>query len=513
MDYKRRSYDLIFVVKAAVVSLLVFLPGFFQFFIYGRFICLIVSLLLTVALHSFIVVFEMKLKIFLPLVIIATLIIFVMILLGRMPGAFDYISLINTNFNEVFAFILDNIIVFVLYIGIFTVVIGLVLFFFHKLSTIEAKNPSIAFKKKFFAIPLFLSLLPFFIVDTREILSSYPFALLSDTIVNWNFFRKAPAYRNLKYTFDGDILDGKTDINFILIIGESARKSCFGFTQKHDESSHSTSFSPRMDEITKLFPNRCIIQKNYISNSHSTVPTVLTMLNPSCYLGIFNCFEKPNLLLLLRSSGFHVILLRSQTCGYVDEYMGVADEILDFLGNRDTDMLPKIEGILDSPGRLFIVVHTKGSHFSSLNVQGGSYEDSIHLTDDFLSALFNTIQRSPKASCAWFVSDHGENLNSLHGSGNITYWEIEVPSLIFANDAFIKFADKRWENVKSTKETLISHYNLSHTIMGLTQVFPKNYYLSQKDASSINYSEDKDPILIPNNMIPITYSACKFKEE
>jgi len=426
-----------------------------------------------------------------------------------MVGAFDYISIINTNHREIFAFFANK----AFSIALLVLISSLIIVALGKLFTINFKNShTIIIKKKFFVLLLLLSLIPLFFINKKDILSSYPFACLLDTIVNWNFSKKASKYSNFKYSFEGEIVDPKKELNFILVIGESARRSSFGFSSFY-ASETTTSLTSRMDEISILYPEKCVIMNNYISTGHSTVPTILTMLNPLGSDAILDCFDKPNLLVLLRSAGFHLSLLKSQLCGYVDEYLSVTDETLYFLDKSDLDMLQTIEKKIHSEGKRFIIIHTKGSHFSSLNIQGGSYPDSIRITDQFLSSLFNMIQRCEKATCVWFVSDHGENLTYLHGSGNITTDEIEVPSIIFANLTFIKFTEKRWKNLKFNAGTLTSHYNLAHTIMGMLHVFPQNYYHSQKDLSSINYVENTNPVLIPNNMIPISYKSCMSKKD
>jgi hypothetical protein len=101
----------------------------------------------------------------------------------------------------------------------------------------------------------------------------------------------------------------------------------------------------------------------------------------------------------------------------------------------------------------------------------------------------------------------GGNDGFCHGAGNITKGEIEITSFIGINQLFLKKFPELWRTLQSNSERLLSHNNLSHTIMGLSGVSAKNYYNRERDFSSKLFAEEKDPILVPNSFIPIRYSS------
>jgi arylsulfatase A-like enzyme len=100
----------------------------------------------------------------------------------------------------------------------------------------------------------------------------------------------------------------------------------------------------------------------------------------------------------------------------------------------------------------------------------------------------------PTPAVMFYASDHGENLNDF-GDGNIqhscrefTRYEIEVPMLFFANQAFADAYPQELVAIGSCHDRSVSHDNISQTLMGLAGLADPAVYLPQCDLSSARFA-------------------------
>jgi glucan phosphoethanolaminetransferase (alkaline phosphatase superfamily) len=116
--------------------------------------------------------------------------------------------------------------------------------------------------------------------------------------------------------------------------------------------------------------------------------------------------------------------------------------------------------------------------------------------------------------CVWYLPDHGEVINDFgdgnygHGCSGFKRYEIELPSLIFFNDAFSAINPKI-KTVFENRISMTSHSNVSHTIMGLCGVYPKEYK-AKYDLSSPKFTYE-EPYLIDVDLFPIRYSKAEIE--
>ena len=492
------------IVQNAMASFIITVPGLIQYCLYGVVFYAISYICLFTFIFAFVSHFRISLKLLSPLMAISFYNAVLMVSFGRIFGQFDYLAVINASFHEILVFLRVNIGKGLFLLGATLLFISyLYCFVFTQIGLKWIKSPN-QLKRKILLPFIFIALLPFLFSKQQEILASYPFACLSDFIIAYKFKEKASTYP-AKFKCDSHG-NSKTATEFpamVLVIGESARFDAFGF----NANGASTGHSPEMDSFVKTHPNNSIIFRNYLSVGQSTVPTVLTMLNPIGTDDIMHCFEKPNLLCVISEAGCPTIVARGQECGFVNEYLGVAERICDFRDLADKEMLPLLKDELNSPSGKILVLHAKGSHVNYYGEGTENYIRSIRATDLFLEELFEIIIKSKSPACAWYTSDHGENKDFIHGSGNITLSELEVPSIIVANDTFISLFHREWNNMDVRKAFILTHNNLPHTIMGVFKTFPEGYYNPRRDICSDSFVEEKNPLLMPNNMVPIRYQS------
>ncbi|MFZ2654366.1 MAG: sulfatase-like hydrolase/transferase [Victivallales bacterium] len=137
-----------------------------------------------------------------------------------------------------------------------------------------------------------------------------------------------------------------------------------------------------------------------------------------------------------------------------------ADENVIAKGADDDDLFPVMDKILEDRKhqKKLIVMHLKGSHFAfsdynysykdyifpSDNPLVDKYDNSIVHTDLFLKAIAEDVMKRDEPVFVWYMPDHGENLNDFgdgnfgHGCAGLTRFELELPSVIFFNNAFLE---------------------------------------------------------------------------
>lgn len=137
---------------------------------------------------------------------------------------------------------------------------------------------------------------------------------------------------------------------------------------------------------------------------------------------------------------------------------------------HDGVLLPHFRRALATPGKVFVALHTQGSHWDYASryppsfMKWGSgagfadsdfyrkvrdqekrdaYDNSVLYTDWFLAQLIAELKRETRPAALAYVSDHGENFAATenavgHGSDNFHEKESHVAALVWFNEAYTK---------------------------------------------------------------------------
>jgi heptose-I-phosphate ethanolaminephosphotransferase len=147
-----------------------------------------------------------------------------------------------------------------------------------------------------------------------------------------------------------------------------------------------------------------------------------------------------------------------------------------------------LQGMRDGE-KLFIVLHTKGSHFdfsrryptefSRFDSPGGShretlrdtYDNSILYTDWFLSEVIAALRRSEVNSALFYASDHGENLldddRQLFGHAIGNGWDLPTASFDWVSDSLRERQPEQIRTALSNANTPLTLSNLPHSLLDL----------------------------------------------
>ena len=294
---------------------------------------------------------------------------------------------------------------------------------------------------------------------------------------------------------------------YIMVVGETARAhdfSLYGYKRDTNPLLGKTAGLLAFDHVTT--------QSN---TTHKSVPMLLSATDASNFERLFH--EK-GILAAFKEAGFHTVFLSNQlpNHSFIDFLGEQADEWafvktgegnaafdkaygkhktpqVDDKGNvYDADLLPVLDRILAKKyKKLFIVLHTYGSHFNYMERYPrtmahfkpdtksdakpenrrdllNAYDNTIRYTDFVLHGVIERLQKQGCMSAMLYTSDHGENIFDdsrnlfLHASPRASRYELEVPFLVWTSESY---------NHRQPKEKAALTHNLHRQIQSSRSAF------------------------------------------
>ncbi|MDI1312835.1 phosphoethanolamine transferase [Prosthecobacter sp.] len=299
----------------------------------------------------------------------------------------------------------------------------------------------------------------------------------------------------------------------MLVIGESATKSCFGL-YGYDRQT-----TPLLERTAGLMTFRdvsCTAPCTLLA-----VPALLTAATPGKLL---EATRQASILTAYKKAGFRVYWLSAQKKhGTYDTLTSIfsaeSDEDI-FLSGRfddngrgayqgawDASLLPLVRGIMQrKEPKVLFVLHTIGSHGpyptryppelarfpaepqtvmdtlfrislggastpEELELAQNSYDNTICATDFLLANLINELKNAQASSWLCYVSDHGENTSTarfgkfLHGM--ITRQVVEVPMLMWVSPLYEQAHAGKVAGLKAHLNTPFSASCTFHTLLDM----------------------------------------------
>ena len=297
----------------------------------------------------------------------------------------------------------------------------------------------------------------------------------------------------------------KTKRLVIMVVGETARADRFAL------NGYDKSTNPNLSkEDVVSFTNMSACG----TNTALSLPCMFSMLDRANYTH-GEGKNMSNVLDIIKRAGVDVIWRENNTGA-----KGIADRITfeDYNSSsvnticdvecRDPGMVADLAELVDAKKgkNVLIVLHSMGSHgpayykrypqafevfspackTSQLNECSdeeisNAYDNTIVYTDHFLAQAISMLKKHSQdyASALLYVSDHGESLGEngvyLHGLPYIVAprEQTQVPAILWFNEAMSAVYD--WGSIKEKSANLLSHDNLSHTLLGLMGVETEVY--------------------------------------
>lgn len=438
-----------------------------------------------------------------------------------------FLNLVTTNSEEVME-LLDNLLPAV--VGVFVIYLPLLI-----LAVIHIRKKhqiSVSFQhhiRKWVmeagSIGLFCLLACYVVVDGYRMRNQlYPVNVCYNLYLAFERNAASENYQEASRNFRFDARSGhdaEAPEVYVMVVGETARAHNFSLYGYPRNTNPLLSKTPGIT----VFPD-ATTQSN---TTHKSVPMLLSAASAEDFPRLFH--EK-GILAAFREAGFHTVFISNQLPNHsfidflgeqADEHYFLKKEESAQGSHYDEDLLQKLDKILPEVDasssihyryrKLFVVLHTYGSHFNYqeryprsfayFKPDGRSeampenrrdllnaYDNTIRYTDYILYGIVERLQKwelvQTKArnkpdgiycqptSAMLYTSDHGENIFDdnrklfLHAAPKASDYELHVPFIIWTSQGF----DKKYPKVvkaladNHTKQVQTS-LSVFHTLLGI----------------------------------------------
>ena len=438
-----------------------------------------------------------------------------------------FLNLVTTNSEEVME-LLDNLLPAV--VGVFVIYLPLLI-----LAVIHIRKKhqiSVSFQhhiRKWVmeagSIGLFCLLACYVVVDGYRMRNQlYPVNISYNLYLAFERNAASENYQEASRNFRFDARSGhdaEAPEVYVMVVGETARAHNFSLYGYPRNTNPLLSKTPGIT----VFPD-ATTQSN---TTHKSVPMLLSAASAEDFPRLFH--EK-GILAAFREAGFHTVFISNQLPNHsfidflgeqADEHYFLKKEESAQGSHYDEDLLQKLDKILPEVDasssihyryrKLFVVLHTYGSHFNYqeryprsfayFKPDGRSeampenrrdllnaYDNTIRYTDYILHGIVERLQKwelvQTKArnkpdgiycqptSAMLYTSDHGENIFDdnrklfLHAAPKASDYELHVPFIIWTSQGF----DKKYPKVvkaladNHTKQVQTS-LSVFHTLLGI----------------------------------------------
>lgn len=250
----------------------------------------------------------------------------------------------------------------------------------------------------------------------------------------------------------------------VLVIGETARAENFQLY------GYPRPTNPHLTKTGGLTVFSDVMSQS--NTTHKSVPMLLSAVSADNYDCIY---RQKSIVTAFREAGFRTAFLSNQrrNHSFIDIFgmeahntLFIKDSVPENRNVYDEALLPYVEQeLLRNDSKLFIVLHTYGSHFNyreryphraaffipdepadarKSNRQSlvNAYDNSIRYTDDLLYRLITLLQNSGRQTCMLYTADHGEDIfddNSdlfLHASPVPSRRQLQVPLMVWLSPGY-----------------------------------------------------------------------------
>lgn len=273
---------------------------------------------------------------------------------------------------------------------------------------------------------------------------------------------------------------------YVLVVGESSRPDHWGLY------GYGRDTTPKLQRRTNLMAFGDVVSQAALTQL--AVPLILTRGN----IDDWNQYQgESSIVSAFKEVGFKTLWLSTQTrdqyTGAINRYSAEADRVRFFDRASDGMLVSELKAAISAPDRpekLFVVLHTQGSHgvyedrypkeFEVFPVAGlglsehdkliNAYDNTIVYTDHVLSQLLDLLGGTSAVSALLYVSDHGENLKDdqrgLLGHFFNNRYDLPVPMLFWYSAAFERLHPERVASARANQVRKInsrsSFYTLAH---------------------------------------------------
>ena len=323
----------------------------------------------------------------------------------------------------------------------------------------------------------------------------------------------------------------------VCVIGETSRSAnweLFGY-ERHT--------NPELLKVNGLLTFRDVMSQS--NTTHKSVPILLSLASAENYDVLYS---SKGILAAYKEAGYYTVFLSNQqrNHSFIDFLGEQADECV-FVKERqpenlyDEVLLNEVKNILRlGYGRVFIVLHTYGSHFNYQDRYSvrdrrfipdsivsaarkyrkeliNAYDNSILYTDHFLANLINLLDRPGCRSAMLYTSDHGEDIFDddrhlfLHASPVPSYYQLHVPLLIWTSEDYQNSFPQEISWMEKHQAVAAGSDCVFHTLLNLGGVCTP-YRNDSLSLASPLFTE-KSRLYIDDHNKPLPLSECLDRKD
>lgn len=290
---------------------------------------------------------------------------------------------------------------------------------------------------------------------------------------------------------------------YVMVIGETSRADNWQLL------GYGRPTNPRLSHRAGLTSfGKTLSESN---TTHKSVPLLMSALSADSFGD--SIYHTKGVIETFNEAGFNTAWISNQqrNHSFID-FFGRQAHHVDFLVDDrklhlDMELTAHLKDFISEAAgnKLFIVLHTYGSHFNykerfpeeftyftpdnsakaeAENREGliNAYDNTIRYTDAVLDSIISIVSGCGCPAAVVYTSDHGEDIYDdfrgrfLHASPNPTYWQIHVPFIIWTSDEYDQAHPEKAETIrKNRNRNISSSRSVFHTLLSLAGVAAKCY--------------------------------------
>ena len=327
---------------------------------------------------------------------------------------------------------------------------------------------------------------------------------------------------------------------YVLVIGETGRACNWGLYGYERNTTPRLSTREGVTHFTDV-----LTQSN---TTHKSVPMIMSLASAEDYDRIYN--EK-SIINAFRQAGFYTAFFSNQRFNhsFIDIFGYEADSVVFLKEGKSEDsnvsdmkLTENIKTLIaEGHDKLFIVLHTYGSHFNYCeryedsiavyrpdNIVTASpkyrdklinaYDNTIVQTDMFLDDIISTLAKDSISSALLYTSDHGEDIfddsrnHFLHSSPIPTYYQMHVPFIIWTSEIFANSYPNIMRNINDNRnKPVASNQTIIHTMFDIAGITTP-YHIDSLSVASDSYNVTERHFINDHNK-PVDYDKLGLEEE
>ena len=347
-----------------------------------------------------------------------------------------------------------------------------------------------------------LSLGAAYLFDSRYELKSdlYPANVCYNIALAFQRTAQTQNYANTSkdFTFHAKATHSKENKEvYVMVVGETSRAanwSIYGYGRETN---------PELSKVDGLTAFCHVLTES--NTTHKSVPMLLSPVSAHDFNSIY---RQKGIITAFKEAGYRTAFFSNQRYNHsfidffgkeADTYDFIKENVEDSNYNPSDDELLKLVAaeLAKDTSKLFIVLHTYGSHFNyrerypadnafflpDFPVDAevkykdnlvNAYDNSIRYTDGFLSRLIRMLQEQDADAAMIYTSDHGEDIFDdrrrlfLHASPVPSYYQIHVPFLVWMSDSYRQNYPALLESAEAnSQKNISSSASFFHTMLEL----------------------------------------------